>query len=343
MLFNPTRLKIARKRRKLTCAMLAKSLHITAHTVGRWESRPIRNLSLEKIRLLSQALEFPEAFFFGKDVLMPEMRRITFRYQTCTNVFMRDAAFAFASIGFITLDWITKYFSFPASNVPKLNEILHPEYAANALRKLWSLGTKPIGNIVDLLESHGVHVFYLPENTPSLSAYSFWHKDRPYIFLNRYKKTAERCRFDAAYELGRLVLYAHGVEDSNEAKEHATLFAAAFLMPESDVLIHCKAYMTVDQIIAQKARWCVSAAALAYRLRKLDLLTEWNYRERCTTLLYRFQKNEPNPMNAEKSHLWMTMLKTIKREKKDNCSIASLIGIPEKELTDLLFIDSEEI
>src|SRR6202012_1366150 len=52
----------------------------------------------------------------------------------------------------------------------------------------------------------------------------------------------------------------------------------AFLMPARDVLATMRRGATVKQILRAKVRWGVSAMALAHRLRRLDLLTEWEAR-----------------------------------------------------------------
>src|SRR3546814_18887947 len=89
--------------------------------------------------------------------------------------------------------------------------------------------------MVHLLESRGIRVFSLSENTKEVDAFSVWRDDAPYVFLNRFK-SAERSRYDAAHELAHLCLHKHGgaaaeYRDSSVEKE-TSAFAGAFLMPE---------------------------------------------------------------------------------------------------------------
>ena len=49
----------------------------------------------------------------------------------------------------------------------------------------------------------------MAENTVTVDAFSVWREYTPYIFL-KLMKTAEHSRFDAAHELGHLVLHRHG-------------------------------------------------------------------------------------------------------------------------------------
>ncbi|MEI2453114.1 XRE family transcriptional regulator [Lysobacter firmicutimachus] len=333
MNFNPARLAIARKRRMLTKKAFAEAIGVTQHTITRWDKGSTEEPSPENIRAISRALGFPERFFFGEDVEVPE--RASFRSQTSMSAASRDAALAAGAVAYLISDWFDARFSFPPNAVPELGEY-PPEEAARVLRERWSLGERPISNIVHLLESKGVRVFSLAENTAKVDAYSLWRKGRPHVFLNGLK-TAERSRFDAAHELGHLVLHQDGQEEGRTAEDQANSFASAFLMPKGDVLAHCVAGMGLADIIRRKVRWRVSAAALAYRLHKLGLLSDWKYRDICIELNSRHGKSEPNPIDRERSAVWDRVLKIMWSEKLTPSRIAADLGIPEGELRDLLF------
>jgi len=71
-------------------------------------------------------------------------------------------------------------------------------------------------------------------------------------FLNTMK-TAERGRFDAAHELGHLVIHGQGRDlTSVRAEQEANEFASAFLMPRESVTAHMPALPLVDQIVLGK-------------------------------------------------------------------------------------------
>ncbi len=114
----------------------------------------------------------------------------------------RDAALAAGQIGFLISDWVIERFDLPEAQLPDL-QLFEPEIAAQMLRQEWSLGEKPISNMIRLLEAKGVRVFSLAENTTHVNAYSLWRKRVPYVFLNTVK-SAESSRFDAAHELAHL-------------------------------------------------------------------------------------------------------------------------------------------
>ena len=134
--------------------------------------------------------------------------------------------------------------------------------------------------MIHLLEAKGVRVFSLVEETRSVDAFSVWRSNKPYVFLNTMK-TAEHSRFDAAHELGHLILHKHGGPKGRTAEDEANRFASSFLMPSADVRARMPIVYGLDHIIREKVRWKVSAAALTYRLRQLRLTSEWENRQLC--------------------------------------------------------------
>src|SRR3546814_6955040 len=102
--------------------------------------------------------------------------------------------------------------------------------------------------MIKLLESKGVHVFSLAEDTKNVDAFSCWRNGQPFVFLNTFK-SAERSRFDAAHELAHLVLHRHGGPQGREAETEANQFASAFLMPHADLVSTLPYVSSIDQIL----------------------------------------------------------------------------------------------
>lgn len=102
--------------------------------------------------------------------------------------------------------------------------------------------------------------------------------------FSEYAKSAEASRFDAAHELGHLVLHRHGTNKGKEIESEANAFASAFLMPYQSILAHGWSVSSVKDVIRAKKIWNVSAMALAYRLHKTGVLSEWVYRSMCIEL-----------------------------------------------------------
>src|SRR5690606_377713 len=128
-----------------------------------------------------------------------------------------------------------------------------------------------------------------------------WKGGRPYMFLNTFK-SAEHCRFDAAHELGHLVLHQHGQPQGPDLEREANAFASAFLMPRASVLAKAPRTATLQNLIKHKKHWAVSVAALNYRLHALNLTTDWTYRTLCIQIAEAgYRKKEPEGIQHEKS------------------------------------------
>jgi Zn-dependent peptidase ImmA (M78 family)/DNA-binding XRE family transcriptional regulator len=336
-MFNYKRLALARMRRRLTGKGLAERAGLSAVTVSRLENGE-NEPDHDTVEKLARALDYPVEFFFDDDPEGLNTEAVSFRSLTKMKPKERDAAIAAGSLGLQLSDWVETQFHLPKANLIDLSYETNPEIAARSLRQFWALGEKPIGNMLGLLEVNGIRVFSLSENTATVDAFSFWRDEKPFIFLNNFK-TAEHSIFDAAHELGHLVLHRHGgPQPSRAAEREAHRFASAFLMPANDVRATRPRFITVDAIIELKARWRISAMAMAYRLRVLGLLTEWQYKSACIELGRRgFRSGEPGGVPRETSRVWQKILTQLWSERRTKSDIAKELHIPLDELEGLIW------
>ncbi|MGP9809874.1 XRE family transcriptional regulator [Rhodopseudomonas sp. NSM] len=333
--FNGSRFGIARKRRLLNKRQLADALGVSEYTVLRYEAGKTAPAE-EVLPILAKTLRFPVEFFFGCDLDEPLADNASFRSQAAMTAAIRDAALAAGSIGFLIADYVEARFDLPKVVVPDLS-FYSPEAASRALREEWALGERPISNMIHLLESKGVRVFSLAENSLKVNAFSLWRAGKPYVFLNTMK-SAESSRFDAAHELGHLVLHQDGTPKGREAEDEANRFASCFLMPEADVLAEMPHVYSLDHIVQSKARWKVSVAALNYRLRRLGVTSEWQNRNLCIQISQRrFNKEEPLPMPREMSVVWEKVLKSLWADRITRAEIARDLHLPASEVESLVF------
>ena len=291
-IFSPARLSLARRRRKLTKKALAELLDVDQKTVIRYEHGDVEP-PVSSMEALSSVLNFPQSFFYGPELDEPMAEAASFRSLSSMSVRDRDAALAAGAFAFLLSEWVHERFTLPAHDLIDCKEGYDPETAARALRQHWGLGERPVQNVVHMLEAKGVRVFSLAENTQAVDAFSMWRRDIPFVFLNT-TKTAERSRFDAVHELGHLVLHRHGgPHGGREVEDQANQFASAFLMPEADVRARLPRVGTLGEIVAAKKRWRVSVAALNYRLHKLGITTDWQYRTFCIQIMQNYKQVEP--------------------------------------------------
>ncbi len=336
-MFSGERLKLARQRRMLSSLKLADKAGVTPVTVSKIENgHQPEDYVVDR---LASALKYPREFFYLPSPAVLDVDTVSFRSLKKMGAAERDASLAAGSLGVALYDWIDDRFNLPKPDLIDLSrDRVRPESAARLLRQHWGLGEKPIGNVLKLLEAKGVRVLSLSERTPNVDAYSFWRSDRPYIFLNQ-EKTAERSIFDSAHELGHLVLHHHaGAKTDRDAETQADQFASAFLMPQEDVLNEAGHISNAKQIIAKKARWRVSAMALAYRLHKLGLLSEWTHRSICIELgRMGFRSGEPKGIDRETSTVLAKVLAALWNKRLTKRDIAKDLAVPLEEIETLIF------
>lgn len=287
---------------------------------------------------ISKALNFPVEFFHGDDIDAVTKEGVSFRSLTAMKAAERDAAIAAGHIAYLLADWTVSRYNLPPSDIIDTSQERDPARAARLLRQHWGLGEQPIKHMIKLLEAKGIRVFSLAENTATLDAFSCWRGDTPYIFLNT-AKTAERSRFDAAHELGHLVMHKHGGPQQGKSAEYeAQLFAASFLMPQSDIEAKIPRAISLDKIVIAKRRWGVSASALAYRLNKIGVLSDWLYRGMIIEMGRRgYRENEPNEMEREESILWQKVFNDLWLKKITKEHIANDLHVPISEIENLIF------
>ncbi|MCY4289208.1 MAG: XRE family transcriptional regulator [Aestuariivita sp.] len=336
-LFNQEKLKLARTRRHLTKRKLAERAEVSALTLTRLEQGK-NQPDATTAKRLACVLKYPVEFFFGDELEVITPNTVSFRGFTRMTAKERDAAVAAGSLGLYLSRWVEERFVLPENQLLDLSHETDPEMAAEYLRQHWSLGNRPIGHMIQMLETYGVRVFSLSENTASVDAFSFWYDNTPFIFLNNFK-TAEHSVFDAAHELGHLVMHKRSnLRDSKSVEREANHFASAFLMPRDDILTRVSPLINVSTVLDSKTRWRVSALAFTYRLRKLNLISEWQYKSICMKLgKLGYRSGEPGGIDPEESAIWPKVFSQFWSEKVTKQEIAEELCLPIDELNGLVW------
>ena len=331
--FNPHRLHLARLRRGLTMTRLANLSGLQPRSISAFEKGEFVPPDATQ-KKLAKSLRFPVDFFFGPSLDVPDTRSVSFRALSRMTAGERDAALGAGALALALNDWLDNRFILPTPDLPEL-QFEEPETAAEVVRSEWGIGYRPIPNLIHLLEFKGVRIYSLTHDTRNVDAFSFWRNATPFIFLDR-KRTAERVRFDAAHELGHLVQHKHGGPVGQDAETQANAFASAFLMPASSVFGTVRRGVTLKRLIQLKKNWGVSVAALAYRLHKLHVLTDWQYRSMFIEMAP-YRKVEPEPMEHEASQVLSKMFAALQGEGLTKGQIAKELCISRADLESLTF------
>ena len=230
-----------------------------------------------------------------------------------------------------TIYW--SFFDFPDTNLPDLDvpdnhREIHShqiEFVAEQLRSHWRLGDGPVANVVRTLESNGVVVWRTPFEADKLDAFSEFREPHPVVTLSSDKQNYFRSRFDAAHELGHLVLHRNvdrsllrNAADFKFIESQAHRFAGAFLLPAVAYSKEVNSSPTIDTFRALKPRWNASIGFQIRRCQDLHVVDEEQARRFWINLSRRgWRKREPldDSSVAEKPNLIRKSIEMLVKER----------------------------
>jgi len=276
--FEPGRLRLARELNEWSQADLARQIGVSPAAVSQFEAGNTRP-SAETVDRIAAALEVPTAFLGLPE---PEVHEGFFRSLRRTSVGHRRRARAIAHVAHdIARDGGAGFLSpvaLPSERPIALDApIREVEKAAEQARLEFEIPPGPVDSVVELLEQKGIVLIRLPLDTADVDAFSLPFHDRPVIVLGSDKNDRARSRFDAAHELGHLVVHGDRVWGVQEVEQQAHAFAAALLMPADDIRDELPERADWETLFALKEKWQVSLAALLMRARKLGRMSESHY------------------------------------------------------------------
>lgn len=296
--FEPERLRLARELREWSQADLARRADLTPAAVSQFEGGVTRP-SEETQNRLAAALQVPRSFL---GLPLVETHEGFFRSLRRTSVTQRRKARALAHVAHDAAVFAPSN-RLPPLDVPGDLEVSLDadrktvEVVAARVRAAWGIPSGPVPDVVGLLESHGVVVIRLPLDTADVDAFSLPFLDRPVVVLCSDKNDRARSRFDAAHELGHLVLHGQQVWGMPEVEQQAHWFAAAFLMPAADIFTELPDRGDWAVLFDLKRKWQVSMAALLMRARALGRMSEPNYLTAIKAASARgWRRTEPVPL-----------------------------------------------
>lgn len=287
--FVGARLTEAREARGLTASALANLVDKTRQQISKYELGKDSPGS-ETMQRICDVLNLPLVFFLRAHSHEPAP---TF-FRSLKRASDIERARAKRLLGWLPLiaEYVGKPLQLPPVQMPQFGTWTDPgalsdddiERLAVEARRFWSFGDGPISNVVWLLENKGIIVGC--ENLcDDIDALSGWLDDRPFIVLGNDSRTAARSRFDAAHELGHLLLHRH-IDDASARKtdvlniieRKAHRFAAAFSFPKSSFALESHP-LTLDHFVDLKKKWKMSVKMMIYRAGELGFVSERQQRE----------------------------------------------------------------
>lgn len=311
--FDPWRLQLAREALGRTKVELASEIGVSAAAISQFEhgsSRP----APATLKRLALALDVPSGFFEHRPPLVREAQASTpfFRSLRSTPQIARVKARARALLVRETVAVLERTVRLPEVRLPRdlyadenadRDEL---ESAAAVSRIQLGVPAGPVANVVRLMEAHGVSVSRLRVADERVSAFSQWIDGRPIVMLSSDRVDAARSRFDAAHELGHLVLHPEPEAGNALLERQADAFAAAFLMPAQEIAAQLPRRFSLAAYLDLKRVWGVSVAALLYRGRSLGVITDTAYRRAVIAMSSQYgRRREPGDLGPAERALML--------------------------------------
>jgi Zn-dependent peptidase ImmA (M78 family)/transcriptional regulator with XRE-family HTH domain len=307
--FDPDRLRIAREAVGLLKRELAERVSVTAAAISQYEGGKVRP-SPGTLVQIAQHLSYPVEFFASdRPIEEAEAAGGFFRKLSRAPSRQRRQAVVLPLLLRDLVNTIDLYVRLPEVDIPHFDTTdtatpAEVEDVAQRVREEWQTPPGPVPHMVRLLESHGIVVVRLQAGSTSLDAFSRWFPDHPVVVLYSDKGDASRSRFDAAHELGHLVMHRTAPHDANWVEEQANWFAASFLMPADDIRRELSHGVSWAELLRLKLRWGASIAALLRRARTLDRLDQQRYETAMKALSVRgWRKKEPGQLGKPEAPL----------------------------------------
>lgn len=165
---------------------------------------------------------------------------------------------------------------------------------------------QPISDLINTLENLGILIIQI-ENPDSrfndFDGLSEYVNGIPVIVLLDGINDGARQRFTIAHELGHLVLNIN--DDELDEEKLCNRFASSLLMPKEAVVNEfgvSRSNISLYELVAFKKEYKVSIAATIYRLKDLNIISEYTYKNLSINLNKNFgKKNEPIQIKSEES------------------------------------------
>jgi Zn-dependent peptidase ImmA (M78 family)/transcriptional regulator with XRE-family HTH domain len=299
--------RLARYYAELTQTELATRLGIKQYAVARIEQGKVDYSPI--VKDLEFATGLPMQFFDIDRRYASASSSISYRKRGACPSSIKDRAKFLSSIANSALETAiashVRYADVQVPGIPMETPATNPyearaqgAAAAKRVRQEWGVGWGPISNVIRLMESKGVRVFFLREPVESLDGFACWFPQRkPYVFLNSFIADPARMRFDACHELGHIVMHGGVNLDSRndlwEAMAHG--FAAEFLAPWETFSRECPPIPDIDRLSNLRRRWGISMQAAVKHMHANKAISDASYTNAFKKFSYLGYRRGPEP------------------------------------------------
>ena len=272
------RLLAGMTQRELASALGESGLKITAAAISKYENE--KSFPTAQFMLLaSGVLDVPGSYFLHQSEL--QVQWTAFRRHSRFGKKKQDAVMAYASdIAELQVELHSILYPNSRPDLPEpviTKDFGDAEKVAAHVRATWDVGNRPLDNLVQTAEDHGVIVIGWDDDSGRFDGLSGRCGGYPVTVINA-NRSADRKRFNLAHEIGHLVMDTSESNLDNESLAHR--FAAALLVPEEHAVHELgreRRQLDWGELMMLKRKYGLSMAAWIRRARDLNIISERYY------------------------------------------------------------------
>ncbi len=270
---NHNMVTLARQLRGLTQTELSRKLGISQGKISKIE-QGFLGVDKDVFSKLVKFLNFPRGFFTQTGQLFPAEISL---YRKKQSLPKKDSDYINALLNYKYRALLKLLESIEVeTNIPFLDiaDYDNPKEIAKVLRNYWKIPKGSIENLTGWVEKSGIFVLYIDVPTNKFDGIRFnADTNVPIIALNR-SMPPDRIRFSLAHELGHIIMHRLLTPT---ADDEAMIFASEFLVPSTEIIFP-SGKLRLSDFADLKRYWKVSMAALIFKAKELDKLTDSQYR-----------------------------------------------------------------
>jgi len=292
------------------------------------------------IDAIAQATNYPRSFFSQDNDIYPE--HLVYRKRDKVAAGLLTPINAKVNIMRFHVEQLLKALNVPHPQLPlfEISEKNTPQLIAQKVRKAWQINIALIPNMVKLLEDNGIAVGCFDFGTERVDSRCIMTGSKHPVIIFNKTLLGDRQRFSIAYQLGHLLMHTgFQVNWERDISHEANLFAAEFLMPESEIRKDFENGITLPLLAHLKTKWKASMISLLYRADDLGFLTPNQKRY----LIQQFneqklRRREPVELDIEVENpalirRWISEVKA--KQKLDTNGMASLLHLNTDEFIEI--------
>jgi Zn-dependent peptidase ImmA (M78 family)/transcriptional regulator with XRE-family HTH domain len=344
--FNPNMLTTARDARRMTQAELADQMDVSQPLINQWEAvaipgEQVKRPGVEQVDKLCRLLNLhPSFFYISRPTRLANLSEFYHRAFAKAKRLDVKAAHARCGIYDLQVDRLLQLCPPLEDRIPDIDPDNHAgnvDKIAAMARARMGVPPGPVENLVDLIESSGGIVIDRDLEIESVDALCRWVPGLPKLFFLNGDRPGDRMRLTLAHELGHTIMHFNRDAEIDVAEMQAQRFAAAFLLPATEIRADLGVKLDLPKLMALKRKWRVSMQAIAYRAHQIGCIDKTRYTSIFQQLSRQgWRKSEPVEVRRESPRAFKRLLRAHLDAGYTHDQLAEILLVSLEELGQML-------